>query len=114
MNFPIPIVAGACVMLIAASVHAQDAAPPKVIEHPAPAPAEGDSGLEPEITITERGETVIEEHRIGGQLYAIKIIPKKGVPYYLVDSDGDGNMERRTNELVPSLLIPSWVLLRWR
>jgi len=55
----------------------------------------------------------ISEFRINGQLYMIRVTPKKGVPYYLVDGDGDGNLETRWNELAPDLLIPSWVLLRW-
>lgn len=58
-------------------------------------------------------DEVISEFRINGQLYMIRVTPKKGVPYYLVDSDGDGKLETRWNELAPDLLIPSWVLLRW-
>jgi hypothetical protein len=58
-------------------------------------------------------DEVISEFRINGQLYMIRVTPKKGVPYYLVDSDGDGKLETRWNELAPNLLIPSWVLLRW-
>jgi len=48
-----------------------------VITHP-PSAAGGDPDAElaPEITITERGETTVEEYRINGQLYMIKIIPK--------------------------------------
>lgn len=58
-------------------------------------------------------DEVISEFRINGQLYMIRITPKKGLPYYLVDGDGDGNLETRWNDLAPDLLIPSWVLLRW-
>lgn len=105
-------------MLFCAAVGAQTAAEPPanaVIEHP-PSSAGGDpeAELAPEVTITERGETTIEEYRVNGQLYMIKIIPKKGVPYYLVDSNGDGLMSQRFNDLKPGFLIPSWVILRWR
>ena len=65
------------------------------------------------IVIKNSDSDTISEFRINGQLYMIRITPKKGVPYYLVDSDGDGNLETRWNELAPDLLIPSWVLLRW-
>lgn len=85
-----------------------------VIENPVPPPMDSEAEFEPEITITESGNTKIEEYRAGGQLYMIKITPWKGVPYFLVDSDGDGDFERRANDLDPRLLIPSWVLLRWR
>ena len=43
----------------------------------------------------------------------IKVTPKKGLPYFLIDSDGDGNLETRHNDLDPGIAIPSWVLLRW-
>ena len=65
------------------------------------------------IIIKNDDNEVINEFRINGQLYMIRITPNKGVPYYLVDADGDGNLETRWNELAPDLLIPSWVLLRW-
>ena len=65
------------------------------------------------VTIQGPDDRLINEFRINGQLYMIRITPKKGAPYYLVDSDGDGDLETRWNELAPDLLIPSWVLLRW-
>lgn len=65
------------------------------------------------VTIQSPDDQLINEFRINGQLYMIRITPKKGAPYYLVDSDGDGDLETRWNELAPDLLIPSWVLLRW-
>jgi hypothetical protein len=66
-----------------------------------------------QVTIKGDSNEAISEFRINGQLYMIRITPKKGLPYYLVDADGDGNLETRWNELAPDLLIPSWVLLKW-
>ncbi len=66
-----------------------------------------------QVTIKGDKDEVISEFRINGKLYMIRITPNKGVPYYLVDADGDGDLETRWNELAPDLLIPSWVLLRW-
>jgi len=66
-----------------------------------------------QVTIKGDKNEAISEFRINGQLYMIRITPKKGLPYYLVDGDGDGNLETRWNDLAPDLLIPSWVLLRW-
>lgn len=56
---------------------------------------------------------VVEELRVNGQLYAIRVTPKHGIPYYLVDSDGDGNLETRKNDTDSDLLIPAWVIKRW-
>ncbi len=68
---------------------------------------------EPEITI-KRGQTeIIEEYRINGQLYMIKITPRKGLAYFLVDTDGDGTLDSRHNELDEGLLIPKWTLFKW-
>jgi hypothetical protein len=65
------------------------------------------------VTIENGDQELINEFRINGQLYMIRVTPKKGHEYYLVDSDGDGNLETRWNELAPDLLIPAWVLKRW-
>ena len=68
----------------------------------------------PEVTIRQRGDQgSVEEYRAGGVLYMIKINPAKGASYYLVDTDGDGNLETRYNDLQGGMLIPAWVLLRW-
>ena len=48
---------------------------------------------EPEVRIITRPQETVEEYRVGGALYMIKITPKQGVAYYLVDTDGDGNLE---------------------
>lgn len=77
------------------------------------APPTAATNLEPEVTIVDGSEGQIEEYRLAGRLYMIKVTPKKGREYFLVDSDGDGHMDSRRNELAPNLLIPSWVLLNW-
>lgn len=80
---------------------------------PAAAPPELPGDEEPEVTIIQRDRDVIEEYRIRGQLYMIRVVPHRGVPYYLVDTDGDGNLETRRNEITEDLLIPNWILFRW-
>jgi hypothetical protein len=70
------------------------------------------SEFEPDITIIQRESQRIEEYRVGGQVVMIRIIPAKGRPYYLIDSDGDGNFETRRNDLDPPALV-QWQLLRW-
>ena len=41
---------------------------------------------------------VIEEYRIAGQLRVVKITPRRGPTYYLVDSDGDGKLDSSKGE----------------
>ncbi len=67
---------------------------------------------EPEITIRDGGDRTLYEYRVNGILYAIKVKPKVGPEYYLVDVNGDGNYVRQEIQR-KSFLIPQWVLLRW-
>jgi hypothetical protein len=76
--------------------------------------AQEDELLEPDIVITSQKQTLVEEYRIAGQTYMIKITPKKGRHYFLVDNNGDGSLESRMNNISPNYLIPSWVLLHWK
>lgn len=93
------------------------AAPPAGLEsapEPPQIPEKVESGqtLEPEVTITKRGEDTVQEYRLNGRLYMVKIIPSVGVPYYLLDTDGDGQMETRQNDVRTSK-VPQWVLFSW-
>ena len=46
-----------------------------------------------------------------GFLYAIKVTPKDGKPYFLVRADGtDANFIRSDQ---PDMLIPSWKIFEW-
>jgi len=72
-----------------------------------------DEELEPEVRIIEQGQGRVEEYRRGGVLYMIKVVPARGFPYYLVDSDGDGQLDTRRNDLDPDVVIPRWTLFRF-
>ncbi|VAW98385.1 hypothetical protein MNBD_GAMMA20-898 [hydrothermal vent metagenome] len=79
----------------------------------AEAEEEGNAEAENGVIIQSPEQKTINEYRINGKLYMIRISPEKGAPYYLVDADGDGDLETRTNELAPDFLIPSWVIFSW-
>lgn len=104
-------------LLASALSEAQDAAHPAGLEPIPDGPPETSREQNvpaPEITIRQLGDQgSVEEYRAGGVLYMIRVNPAKGVSYYLVDTDGDGNMETRYNDLQSNLAIPAWVLLRW-
>lgn len=79
---------------------------------PAAAPAEApESGLEPEIHIITRETEIREEYRVNGRLFKIKVTPKHGKPYYLIDYEGSGVFRR--SELEPATSVPMWVIKRW-
>lgn len=76
----------------------------------APTPPEEDA-IEPDVTITTRGEDRYEEYRYNGQLYMIKVTPPRGKPYYLIDEEGRGQFRR--SDLEPRISIPMWVIKRF-
>lgn len=64
---------------------------------------------EPEVTIIKQTEQTVEEYRVGGKLYMIKITPKIGAPYYLVDDQGDGKFARQES-LDSGFRPPRWII----
>ncbi|MFJ7145951.1 DUF2782 domain-containing protein [Pseudomonas protegens] len=73
--------------------------------------AEDAPSADPEVTIRTEGDKTIQEYRQNGFLYAIKVTPKGGKPYFLVRADGsDGNFIRSDQ---PDMLIPSWKIFEW-
>lgn len=60
--------------------------------------------------IYQEGDNTIEEQRIKGFVYSIKVIPKVGKPYYLINSNANNGT---LNNSGPQEKIPSWTLLNW-
>lgn len=67
---------------------------------------------QPEVRIIRKKDTVIEEYRVNGHLRFVKITPSSGSPYYMVDTDGDGVLETREDDLA-NPPINQWILLEW-
>jgi hypothetical protein len=79
---------------------------------PPPAGLELDPSLEPQVTIQRRGTETVEEFRIAGRLYMVKVTPAHGVPYYLIDENGRGDFTRR-DTYDTGTRPPMWVIHRW-
>ena len=99
---------------VSMSVSAQDRQKAQPIpEPPAPPPGfELDPALEPQVTILKRGEDSVEEYRISGKLYMVKVTPPGGRPYYLIDDRGDGKFTRQESHDT-GLRPPMWVIHSW-
>jgi hypothetical protein len=78
-----------------------------------PAPLQSGEPIEPDVTIIRKEDSMVEEYRINGNLYMVKITPAAGPAYYLIDRDGDGSMEWRTSTLGSDVVVPQWVLFSW-
>ncbi|MES2013612.1 MAG: DUF2782 domain-containing protein [Pseudomonadota bacterium] len=83
------------------------------LEEAPPPPTIGtdDKADEPQITIIKKKEETIEEYRINGQLYMLKITPAHGVPYYMHKEDQNGGwlMDGPTQPLS----VPKWTIFRF-
>lgn len=90
--------------------------PPETTQGDVPIPPKvQDEQIEPTVTIREEDNRLIEEYRMNGRVYMVKITPKGGVPYYYVDSDGDGQLEldmdkRALNPVQPVF----WKIKEWK
>jgi hypothetical protein len=80
---------------------------------PPPAAIEDGQALEPDVTIVQRKDATVEEYRLNGRLYMVKVVPFIGKPYYLMDNDGDGLMESRISDLKRDPIVPQWVIFSW-
>ena len=69
-----------------------------------------DDSLEPQVTIVQRQGATVEEYRINGKLYKIRVTPEHGVPYTLVDPRGDGSFMPEDTPGTPGLSVPMWVI----
>lgn len=83
-------------------------------EPPPPPPGyELDPAAEPQVTIRKRGDDTVEEYRISGKLYMMKVTPAGGGPsYYLIDERGDGKFARQEGPGT-GVRPPMWVIHSW-
>jgi hypothetical protein len=79
---------------------------------PAPPGLEPDAALEPQVTIQRRGSDTVEEFRLNGRLYMIRITPANGRPYYLLDTVGRGDFTRY-DSYDTGTRPPMWVIHQW-
>lgn len=83
-----------------------------------PPPLVGEDGAlaadaldEPQITIIKKKGETIEEYRINGELYMMKVTPDHGVPYYMHKEDQNGGwLMDGPNQ---PLSIPKWTIFRF-
>lgn len=90
-------------LIAAATVHAVPPPDAKPVPDGPPKPSDA-----PPITIKPSGKGSVEEYRTAdGRIYMIKVIPKVGKPYYLIDQKGEGFFTRR-DVLEGGMQPPMW------
>ena len=69
----------------------------------------------PTVTIREEDERMIEEYRLNGQVYMVKVTPKGGIPYYYIDTNGDGRLELDMDQSAMNPVQPVyWKVKEWK
>ncbi len=89
--------------------------PPALSEEEPLPPKVQDEQIEPSVTIREEEDRRIEEYRRGGRVYMVKVTPKKGIPYYYIDADGDGQLELDLDQQALNPVQPvHWKIKEWK
>jgi hypothetical protein len=55
----------------------------------------------------------IEEYRRSGKRYMIKVTPIVGPAYYFIDTDGDGNLDARSENPILDSNVNMWKIVEW-
>lgn len=95
-----------------------DAAPAEPVEEDVPIPPkvlDESSRVEPTVEIRrDEDDNIVEEYRLEGRVYMVKVTPKNGVPYYYLDDDGDGQLEIRESDRAAYPVKPIyWKIKEW-
>ena len=95
----------------AAGALAQQQRPPTLepLPEPPPPPLIRDGADEPRVRIAPQEGDRVEEMRDGGHVVMLKVTPPGGIPYYLMDLTGNGNLTRR-DSLDPGNRVPLWTI----
>jgi len=80
--------------------------PPELKPAPDAVPGPDDA---PAVTIKPSSQGRVVEYRANGKLYMLKVMPKVGKPYYLIDERGDGQFVRQ-DSLESGMQPPMWVI----
>ncbi|MFC7418814.1 DUF2782 domain-containing protein [Iodobacter arcticus] len=98
-------------LLVSSSVYA---AQPSDVPPPLPATESEGKVLEaPEVRVIEKSDATIAEYRLRGKLYMVKVTPKVGPPYFLVDKEGQGRFDRSDDLGGSNLSVPRWVIFEF-
>ena len=103
----------ALLLAVCLPVLAQSGPPLKLEPLPPPPPpppglSDSDAG-EPRVNIPLQREDKVEEVRENGRVVMMKVTPPNGIPYYLMDTTGNGNWMRR-DSLDSGVRVPMWTI----
>ena len=81
---------------------------------PIPVKLNPSESLVPEVRIIRREREVVQEFRLDGRLSMVQITPLDGGPsYYIIDTDGDGQVDTRTTDIETGVKPVLWRIYSW-
>jgi len=81
---------------------------------PEKVPAKESEANGPSVSIRTRDNgDVVEEYREGGIVRMVKVTPTRGKPYYIMDNNGDGRLDRADAEAAGGVVPVSWIIATW-
>ncbi|MBK5941137.1 DUF2782 domain-containing protein [Halochromatium roseum] len=72
-----------------------------------------EADIAPQVRVRDYQNRTVEEFSVNNNVYMVRITPTAGAPYYLVDTDGSGNMEWNRGRPGFHMQVPQWALLSW-
>jgi len=102
-------------LLLAASLPVLAQSVPPLRLEPLPPPPPPPPGMtdtdanEARVNIPIQKEDKVEELRENGRVVMMKVTPPNGIPYYLMDTTGNGNWMRR-DSLDSGVRVPMWTI----
>ena len=65
--------------------------------------------------LRQEEDRTIEEYSFNGQVYMVKVTPEGGIPYYYIDTDGDGRLELDMAQQALNPVQPVyWKIKEWK
>ncbi len=106
----------AALLIPAAVLQAQSDTAPTTAPEEAPLPPKVELTPQPEdapVVSIRRDEStgdVVEEYRQNGRIYMVKVTPQRGPSYSLIDTNGDGKLDKSDGEGVRPVY---WTIYEW-
>ena len=76
--------------------------------------AEQDEATISGVIVRQLGNDIIEEHRVSGRTQSIRVVPQDGIPYLLLDTEGDGEVGNRTDQTDNDASgVTGWRIMNW-
>lgn len=76
-----------------------------------PSIGEDIDSMQADVVIRKGKDQVVEEFRVNGELYMVRITPKVGKPYYIRYPDGEKGRQIRKD--LDDINTPFWKLFEW-